>query len=256
MAASIYYEKQKGGLCRLHALNAYFGKHEITQDRFNKFKFEYDIEYKKKYDLPTSCSSFDIVNSDQNNIIGFILRHYGICTRYYAINQMYKKKLVVSDFFFIYNPTHIYGCRKVGNMYFTVDSMSGVKPTQLHKLTRQQNIGFIVPVDADVEYNRNRDIIKKEISGFLNPTDYLITYINKKIPLGNIEVPLSICMDIIYMKLTSENISFDTDENVLGHYLAVSSYDDFLSKFTRGNYLDLQISLMCIKSILFILGNS
>ena len=63
---NIYYEKQKGGLCRLHSLNAFFGKHEITVKDFNEYKTEYDVWQKNKYNTEISCNNYDTVNSDQN----------------------------------------------------------------------------------------------------------------------------------------------------------------------------------------------
>ena len=41
---SIYYEKQRGDLCRLHSLNAYFGYKKFNDSDFFKLCAEYDEE--------------------------------------------------------------------------------------------------------------------------------------------------------------------------------------------------------------------
>ena len=43
---SIYYEKQRGDLCRLHSLNAYFGFKKFDDSEFFKLCSEYDGEIK------------------------------------------------------------------------------------------------------------------------------------------------------------------------------------------------------------------
>ena len=43
---SIYYEKQRGDLCRLHSLNAYYGFKKFDDSEFFKLCAEYDEEIK------------------------------------------------------------------------------------------------------------------------------------------------------------------------------------------------------------------
>ena len=43
---TIYYEKQRGDLCRLHALNAYYGFKKFSNLEFLKLCREYDEEIK------------------------------------------------------------------------------------------------------------------------------------------------------------------------------------------------------------------
>ena len=158
----IFYEPQSGGLCRKHAINAYFGSALISTSEFCEHQVEYDAEYKKKFNLDTSCSAFDIVSSDQKNVVSYILKKYNIYTHYYALNQIYQKdihqyitKILDGTFFFIYTESHIYGAKLHNNKWHIVDSMSGVRVVNINTLTSTKNIGFIVPVNTSAEFYRN-----------------------------------------------------------------------------------------------------
>ena len=39
---NIYWERQVGNNCRIHSLNAFFGKNKIAESDFKKFCLEYD----------------------------------------------------------------------------------------------------------------------------------------------------------------------------------------------------------------------
>jgi hypothetical protein len=104
----IFYEKQSGGLCRMHSLNGYFGMSKIAPYQFQLYIDDYDKEYKEKYNFDSSCVLFDIVASDQKNIVNFILKRHGIYSRYYALNQLHGKNIkenildiLEGDYFFI-----------------------------------------------------------------------------------------------------------------------------------------------------------
>ena len=55
----------------------------------------------------SSSGDYDLINSDQTNIISFILKHYKVHVRYYALNSLYGEQLddIVknSPFIFVYN---------------------------------------------------------------------------------------------------------------------------------------------------------
>ena len=157
----IFYENQSGGLCRLHAINGYFGDARISQQQFLQYQKDYDAEYKIKFNLDSSCSLFDTITSDQKNIVSHILKKHGIYTRYYALNQLYNKninvniiKILDGDWFFIYTESHIYGARRVNNIWYRVDSIGGVTQININSLN-VKNIGFIVPVDMTVFSGQN-----------------------------------------------------------------------------------------------------
>lgn len=255
----IYYQSQSGGLCRLHSLNGFFGKELITQQQFNDYIKEYDKFYKSLYNFTSSCLSFDIISSDQKNIVSFILKKHNVYTKYYALNQLYGKnindyiiKILQGDWFFIYNDSHIYGARRLNNIWYIVDSMNGVRPINIG-LLNQKNIGFIVPVNIKDEFYRNLKIIKdifindnkKTITRELI-TEYLEQKNKEKLILGELEIPLNLCMDILGTNLIQKKNSDD----FLSIQKQVLNYEKFLSKFTKGNYNNLPLILNYLVDIL------
>ena len=61
----LFIEQQIGGLCRMHALNAFFGKAKISTHDFDQYCYDFDQE-NKKYNSTISCHEFDIVNFSSN----------------------------------------------------------------------------------------------------------------------------------------------------------------------------------------------
>lgn len=244
----IYYQQQRGGLCRLHSLNGYFGKEQISVDDFNKYQQEYDVEYKRKFNFESSCQNFDIVASDQKNVVSFILKKYNIYSRYYALNEIYGKNfqekivnILDGEYFFIYNESHIWGCRQRDDKWFRVDSMGGIQPVNINTLSREKNIGFIVPVNIQEEFFRNLEIIKSVLGG--NPDkekikEFLVQKNKERKIIGELEIPLGICMDILETNLLKNN-----DSEFAPIQEQVKNYNEFLSQFTKGKYNDIDLIL-------------
>ena len=165
---SIYYEKQLGGLCRMHSLNAFFGKAKISPSTFQDWIRLYDLYLKKRFNVNTSSASYDLVNSDQTNLVSFVLKKYKIHVRYYALNSVYGKRLdpeiYKANFIFVYNFGHIWGIRKKNRKYYKVDSMSGVSPFGINHITSIKNIGLMVPVSLRSEWNLKVSLIRNILS--------------------------------------------------------------------------------------------
>jgi hypothetical protein len=257
---NIYYEKQTNGLCRKHSLNAYFGYAKISEPEFAKYQQEYDIEYAKKFNFTSTCSSFDIVASDQKNIVSYILKKNAMYTRYYAINQIFQKnvnecilEVLHGSFFFIYNESHIYGARLKNGKWYIVNSMGGVRLTNINKITHQKNIGFIVPVSIKLEFFHNISLIKSTIGQDLdlkNIKNFLIEKNDKSEILGNLEIPLSICMDIIDVQFQIHKNGLNESINEFNTlYEEVVKYNSFLSEFTKGRYNDIDLIFQYIPDI-------
>ena len=272
---SIYYEHQNGILCRKHAINAYFGYEKITVSEFYMFQDNYDIIYKKKFNVDTSCKDFDVVSSDQKNLVSHILKEFGVYTKYYAINELYKQKdineiinILEGNFFFIYNESHIYGAVQNNNWY-TVDSIGGINTINIEHLTSQKNIGFIVPTDHKKEFYKNISILKY-IIGAHNIQDFLIQKNKDKLILDNLEIPLSICIDILEYQMNQkiqthqnnkENKKENTQENKNMKcfepiYHIIIKYKEFLTKFTKGRYNDITLILEYLPTIISFLINT
>ena len=248
----IYFESQRNGLCRLHSLNAFFGFEKISESQFNLYMSEYDQEYMKKYNI-SSCKSFDIISSDQKNIVSYILKKNNIYTRYFACNQLHGiniKSIIdtsIGDFFFAYTESHIYGFRKKDNKWYRVDSMGGVRLININVIN-QKNMGYIFIVDIKKEFYRNLEIIKKILDGTPSPEEikkYLVQKNSEKKILGELEIPLGICMDILETQLFNHTCYFNPINT------QVKSYNEFIYQFTKGKYNDIELILRYLPDILY-----
>lgn len=258
----MYYENQSGGLCRLHSINAYFGEAKINENQFNAYMAEYDAEYKIKFNFESSCKNFDMVSSDQKNIIGYILKKHNVYTKFYALNEIYGKsiqenilKFLKGNYFFIYNEGHIYGarrkCESSGDLWFYVDSLSGVRSMNIESLSYEKNIGFIIPVNIQQEFYYNLKIIKCILGNthgksLENIKEHLIQKNKEKLILGYLELPLSICMDILETNLIKKN-----DPEFLPIKHQVIKYNEFISQFTKGKYNDIDLILNFLPETLY-----
>jgi hypothetical protein len=228
---------------------------KISTSDFTKYQQEYDNEYNQRFNFESNCVAFDIVASDQKNVVSYILKKHGVYTRYYALNQIFQKnindhivKILDGDFFFIYNESHIYGARRKNGKWYTVNSMGGVRITNINSLSGQKNIGFIVPVNIKTEFYHNLTLIKTILGP--NPElqhikDFLIKKNKEKLILGHLEIPLGICMDILdtqYQLRSSDEFSTIHSE--------VQKYNTFLSEFTKGRYNDIDLILQHLPSII------
>ena len=264
---SIYYESQDGILCRKHAINAYFGYEKITVPEFYVFQDNYDSIYKKKFNIDTSCKDFDVVSSDQKNLVSYILKEFGVYTKYYTINELYKQdineiiNILDGNFFFIYNESHIYGASQNNNNWYTVDSIGGINNININHLTSQKNIGFIVPIDHKKEFYKNISMLKY-IIGAHNIQDFLIQKNKDKLILDNLEIPLSICIDILEYQMNQKiqmNQRIQTHKNNKENknmkcfepiYNIIIKYKEFLTKFTKGRYNDITLILEYLPTII------
>ena len=212
----IFYEQQRGGLCRMHALNAFFGESLINEQTFQKYMTDFDGQMKAKFNETASCKDFDLVNSDQNNIISYILKKKGCYARYIPLNGLQGKQLpledIRGDFIFVYNESHIWGLKKHQDMWWSVDSMRGVKKVNIYRIPRQKNIGFMIPVNMKKELFHHtkeiKNILEKEN---ITTKDDIKTYLKKlnerKEILGDLEVPLGVAMDLVEAQINGTNRS-------------------------------------------------
>ena len=253
---NIYYQRQSGGLCRMHSLNAYFGYEKISPGDFIKYQKEFDL-YQKKFNTDISCKDFDIVASNQKNVVSFILKKHGVYSRYYHINNMFKKNVndmlsvLVGDFIFIYNENHIWGLRRWQNKWYNVDSMRGVSPVNISNLLGRKNIGFIVPVNIKTEFYTNLRLIKNILGirpAIQNIKTYLIQETKGGNILGDLEIPLGICMDIWEFRLDA--IGDESSDRFCVIKKIVSRYNYFLSLFTNGRYRDIDLILEYVPDII------
>jgi hypothetical protein len=251
--SGIFFERQQGGLCRMHALNAYFGYAKITPLGFNKYIAVYDDYLKTRFNITTSCAQFDLVNSDQTNIVSYVLKRHNIHARYYALNQLYDKPLdmdiLKAPMFFVYTEGHIWGVRLKGGRHYKVDSIGGVIPFNIRSISSMRNTGFLVPVPLKYEWCRQVQIIKDILDtnhryDKAQICDYLQHLHRKKENLGDLEIPLGVSIGIMETNLRP---GFTVISDI------VNKYHEFVKQFTAGRYTDIDLVLQYVPDILLTL---
>lgn len=259
---NIYWEKQNGGLCRLHSINAYYGKEKYSINDFNILCNEYDSILKTQYKNNISCKQFDLVNANQQTIVSYILQKNKIHSIYVALNYIKKflqtRNAPIQSLFdlsnnviFVYNHNHIWTVRKHNGRFFKVDSLSGVRPFNVNSLQREKNIGIIIPISDQNkiinEYNHNisriKDILDKNNAKCVNTVKNYLTSLHKKSEiLGDLEILIGTSINML-------KILEKSDEPIVN---LISIYYDFLNKFI-GNYLDIDLILEYVPKILLTL---
>jgi hypothetical protein len=266
--SNIYYQNQYNGLCRLHSLNAYFGEEKISLNKFNSYQKDYDKEYHNKFNFDVSCKLFDIVSSNQKNIVSYILKQHNIYTRYYAINEIFQKNVnekIISilngDFIFIYDEGHIWGARRKNHIWYSVNSIGGISVININTLLNQKNIGFIVPVYMKDEFYINVAKIKdilcngESVTSINMIENYLIQKNKECKILDLLEIPIGICMDIIETNLSIRCKSSDNSNIFNQLEVRVNNYNTFLQQFTKGKYNDIKLILLYLPPIIYSLSN-
>jgi hypothetical protein len=244
---AIFYESQSGGLCRLHSLNAFFGQSKISPESFQEYIIVYDKYLKERFNVDTSSASFDLINSDQTNIVSFILKQFKTHVRYYALNTLYGKSIDAeiesADFIFIYNACHIWGIRKKNGQHYSVDSMGGVRPFNIGSLRDMRDIGLLVPVSLKDEWDKKvnmiDDILDKES---IKNRHQLCLYLKKLHDEKKILV--GVAMSILETNMVPCP-EFKRIQDL------VNKYNSFITIFTRGNYSNLKLILDNIPDIIF-----
>lgn len=161
----MYWERQRGDLCRLHSLNAFFGRNEISEQQFKLYCDQYD---KVVPGLETkSMDGF----SGGRCIINWILHNRGFHTILIPINKYnsrdninvdYYKNLLKSSYVhdvFEFNPNHVWLNKKKNNIWHKLDSMSGCNPTDI----KLGNNGYIIVFDNIKNTSKQLDFYISEI---------------------------------------------------------------------------------------------
>jgi hypothetical protein len=239
----------------MHSLNAFFGNSKITSDNFHKWISIYDAYLKKRFNVSTSSATFDLTNSDQTNLVSFILKQYKVHARYYAINTVHGKQLdpevEKAEFVFVYNSGHIWGIRKLNGKHYKVDSMGGVQQFNIQGLSSMRDIGILVPVPLKYEWNKKiniiNDILDKEgVRCKKQLVQYLTRLHKEKEILGCLEIPMGVAMSIL-----ETNLSRPLNSEFKQITYLIAKYNSFLEKFTNGQYNNLGLILEYVPDLIF-----
>ena len=121
----IYHEKQKGDLCRLHAINNILGFKYLDEAEFSILCDKFD-----KMTKMDKLSRIVFYNSGGLfNIFGYcIFRKFNIRMKHHEMGK--KKDISISNDknmetlgYFIYNLYHVWVVRKIDNSLYLVDSL-------------------------------------------------------------------------------------------------------------------------------------
>lgn len=141
---SIYYEPQRGGMCRMHALNAFFGRPELDEQSWaaKVAVFDKTLAGRQAY-KGMSFADWDFQVRGMN-AVSMVLLEKGVFARYYAIGELRSVSALNPGFSFCFNQGHIWGIRKVGEQWFKVDSIGGVSAFGAAGPSLS-GVGFMVP---------------------------------------------------------------------------------------------------------------
>lgn len=245
----VYYEKQRGGLCRLHSLNAYYGHQKLSDSDFSRLCQEYNQEIKKKYNLSVPCQSYDIIPPDQSTIISYVLKKDKVGSIYVPFNYLSRElkernqslSNLLTDFVFVYNQGHIWGIK---DKKYKVDSLSGVSNFNINSLINNRNIGLIIPIDSkacekELKYRISQVqnyLLKNSVNLEIKKIEKFLSelVINGNI-LGDLEVYLGVISNLLEI--------LEIRKDILDRYL------EFSYKFT-GNYYNVELVLKYVPGII------
>lgn len=141
----MYHEHQRGGLCRLHAVNTVFGRKEFDTQTFSMFVNDHN------------AVSFDMIDSRQEYVMSMMIGSKGLTTFYVApyagdtilhrhglqhIRELIDPKV---NTFMVLQPDHVFTVKK-GPMshWWSIDShASGPIRTQLDASLSDDRFGYL-----------------------------------------------------------------------------------------------------------------
>lgn len=172
MTHRIYFQPQQGGNCRLHSLNGYYGKDEISVTEFKSFCSAYDNKY-KGMGLP-AVSDWDAVVSNQENLVSFILAEKSNLGTFYIPPGYVQKTLDlwgkqrITQFIdrresscFVFNRGHIWIIKNIDDAWYKIDSIGGVSPCNPNSLMHDKTLGFMPIMSARSMRVANQQIVKR-----------------------------------------------------------------------------------------------
>ena len=156
MEQTIYCERQRGDLCRLHSINAYFGYKKIDAAEFLKYCSEYDevIKGLKTIDMDGfsegRCIISYILDRLDNKYIYLIPINSYTGSRNHIDIERYNKFIKLVNGFFEFNKGHVWFNKKINGTWYKIDSISGVN--MINEPSIRKN-GILLIIDDKHLYN-------------------------------------------------------------------------------------------------------
>ena len=156
MEQHIYCERQRGDLCRLHSINAYFGYKKIDEDEFFKYCSEYDevIKGLKTIDMDGFAEgrciiSYILDTLDKQYVYLIPINSYNGARNHIDIDR-YNKLIKLVNGFFEFNKGHVWFNKKINGIWYKIDSISGVN--MINEPSIRKN-GILLIIDDKHLYN-------------------------------------------------------------------------------------------------------
>lgn len=238
----IYYEKQRGDLCRLHSINAYFGFRCLKETDFFKLCDEYDNIIKGlKTDSMDGFSegrciiSYILQKLDNKFLFLIPIKSYENSRNNIDIDR-YSKLISSITNVFEFNKNHVWINRQISNKWYKIDSISGVNNINPPRLNSSKN-GFLLVLDGKVIYNELEYQLK--IVNSDKDKDIEVNLIN-----------LKFILDSIYLERKNINNHINSDYNEQLNNL--KSIHKLLNEFVLKNRENKEISnlVLNIKSLI------
>lgn len=159
----MYWERQRGDLCRLHSLNAFFGRKQISDQDFKN--------YCQDYDKIVPGLKTDLMDGFSNGwcIINWILFLHGFHSvlipmekyknREFIDIDHYKKQLISYNNIFEFNEKHVWLNKKSKGQWFKIDSITGITPNEVNF----RGNGFIIVINGIKAISQELDFYIKSI---------------------------------------------------------------------------------------------
>ena len=193
MNSHIFCERQRGDMCRMHSINNYLGSPLIKEKQF----FDYCIEYDKliKGLHSESMDGFAEGRSIVSFIMDKILNKFLLLIPINSYNnsrkhldlEHYNELLKKTTCFFEFNKTHIWVNKKINDIFYKIDSLSGINETNVKCLNDN---GYLIVIDRNNLYEEINYLIKIINSIEFNNDDMEIYFYNLFYSLNKIDLTI------------------------------------------------------------------
>lgn len=237
--SGVFVEAQRGGLCRMHSINNYFGKAVLSENSFDKLCEFYDDFMKTRYSIDTNCKEFDTSYSDHLNVVSYYLLQNNIYCRYIPLGIVHTNgtKFINTDVdnfdeekgLFMFDEKHIWIVRKINGRWCKVDSIGGISTCMdpRNELKTNRGIGMMIPIqNIQLEFYKTKELIVKflhasrAIDGDITPEKILSL-------LERLDKNKEILSDLEYLI----GITIKLFEMTKSYPELVDAYNDFVIKF-------------------------
>jgi hypothetical protein len=172
---NIYWEKQRGDLCRLHSINAFYGYNKFSEKDFNELCEEYDkiIRGLKSINMDGFAEGRNIISyildiTSHNYVLLIPINNYKNSRKHLDLNH-YNKLLNNITYFFEFNKTHVWFNKKINSKWYKIDSLCGVNETNVSNLT---NNGYLLILDNKILFTELGYYLRKLDNILIKDTDF------------------------------------------------------------------------------------